>query len=245
MLKFVTWRRHIIKKIIFRHPNNIYNLEDRKAKMIIGRNSILSFHEICNALEMDKGSFHARPRCATMRYHLTRCPDSEAKDEEEERQVCCEDSWRERRMGPIAEEASIVGRLAVIRQANHPRACYLNGRRYAVTSQLPLSTRQFNCSDRSMHRRSPWNIGPLSMGLRQWPRPKLYGKRTRVKSDPNFLRELRLPSRDELIEAREDSPLFFFSLIVVSMMCATKEEINLAFDMVGIDGVEGISWKEM
>lgn len=42
---------------------------------------------------------------------------------------------------PIAEEASIVGRLAVIRQANHPRACYLNGRRYAVTSQLlPLST---------------------------------------------------------------------------------------------------------
>lgn len=173
MLTFVTWRRHIIKKIIFRHPNNIYNLEDRKAKMIIGRNSILSFHEICNALEMDKGSFHARPPCATMRYHLTRCPDSEAKDEEEERQVCCEDSWRERRMGPIAEEASIVGRLAVIRQANHPRACYLNGRRYAVTSQLPLSTRQFNCSDRSMHRRSPWNIGPLSMGLRQWPRPNV------------------------------------------------------------------------
>lgn len=29
------------------------------------------------------------------------------------------------------------------------------------------------------------------------------------------------------------------------MMCATKEEINLAFDMLGIDGVEGISWKEM
>lgn len=30
-------------------------------------------------------------------------------------------------------------RLVVIRQANHPRACYLNGRRYAATSQLPLS----------------------------------------------------------------------------------------------------------
>lgn len=29
--------------------------------------------------------------------------------------------------------------LAVIRQANHPRPRYLNGRRYAVTSQLPLS----------------------------------------------------------------------------------------------------------
>lgn len=62
---------------------------------------------------------------------------------------CARRFWRrfgrggERRVGPvpIAEEASIVGRLAVIRQANHPRACYLNGRRYAVTSQLlPLST---------------------------------------------------------------------------------------------------------
>lgn len=52
-----------------------------------------------------------------------------------------EDSLEKGGPRPIAEASIVVPqRLAVIRQANHPRACYLNGRRYAVTSQLPLST---------------------------------------------------------------------------------------------------------
>lgn len=67
-------------------------------------------------------------------------------EEEEigERQVCPAVCWRfvrERGGGPrpIAEASvAVPRRLAVIRQANHPRACYLNGRRYAVTSQLPI-----------------------------------------------------------------------------------------------------------
>lgn len=46
---------------------------------------------------------------------------------------------REGRSDSSGERIVVPRRLAVIRLANHPRACYLNGRRYAVTSQLPLS----------------------------------------------------------------------------------------------------------
>lgn len=63
-------------------------------------------------------------------------------------------------------------RLAVIRQANHPRPRYLNGHRYAMTSQLPYCLYATSLITPIGSYCLVWRriSDPLSMGPSQWAR---------------------------------------------------------------------------
>lgn len=84
---------------------------------------------------------------------------------------CWRACWEERH-GNTDDSRGEPRRLAVIRQANHPRPRYLNGRRYAVTSQLSYCLCAASLITPIGSYRLPWRriSDPVSMGPSQWAR---------------------------------------------------------------------------